>query len=143
LKFATFADEIIVVTTPNIAAAADGYSIIKILLEMEPKSKIGVIANQVKNMYHSKNVFNRLNTAVSKHLKTPLGDLGYVVDDPHVMAANQVRKPFKLEYRHCEAAQCLDAIASTILHSGIFKNDRKESCFEDLMGALKRTVVGV
>ena len=25
----------------------------------------------------------------------------------------------------------------------LFKNDRKESCFEDLMGALKRTVVGV
>src|SRR5690606_15644388 len=32
LRFATFADEIVVVTTPNIAAAADGYSIIKILL---------------------------------------------------------------------------------------------------------------
>jgi flagellar biosynthesis protein FlhG len=143
LKFATFADEIIVVTTPNIAAAADGYSIIKILLEMEPNSKIGVIANQVKNMYHSKNVFNRLNLAVSKYLKNGLGDLGYIVEDQHVQAANQIRKPYKLEYEFCEASQCLNMIADTILHTEVFRNDRKDSCFEDLMGALKRTVVGV
>ena len=143
LRFAAFADELIVVTTPNIAAAADGYSLIKILLEMEPNSKIGVIANQVQNMYHSKNVFNRLNSAVKKHLKTTLGDLGYIVDDPHVKAANQLRKPFVLEYNFCEAAQCLQAIAQTILHTDLFRNQRKESHFEDLMGALKRTVVGV
>lgn len=143
LKFATFADEIIVVTTPNIAAAADGYSIIKILLEMEPNSKIGVIGNQVKNMYHSKNVFNRMNIAVGRYLKRSLGDLGFIVEDPHVQAANQLRKPFKLEYDFCEASQCLNAIAETILHTEVFKNDRKDSCFEDLMGALKRTVVGV
>lgn len=143
LRFATFADEIVVVTTPNIAAAADGYSIIKILLQMEPKSRIGVICNQVKNMYHSKNVFNRINTAAAKYLKAPLGDLGYIIEDNHVSAANQIRKPFMLEYQYSEAAQCVKAIAETILHDGIFRNERKDSCFEDLMGALKRTVVGV
>lgn len=143
LRFATFADEIVVVTTPNIAAAADGYSIIKILLQMEPRSRIGVICNQVKNMYHSKNVFNRINTATAKYLKTPLGDLGFIVDDNHVAAANQIRKPYMLEYEYCEAAQCMRSISETIMHSEIFRNERKESCFEDLMGALKRTVVGV
>lgn len=143
LRFATFADEVCVVTTPNIAAAADGYSIIKILLEMEPNSKIGLIANQVKNMYHSRNVYNRINAAVSKYLKAPLGDLGYVVQDNHIEAANQIRKPFKLEYKHCEASQCIDSIAETILHAEIFRNNRKESCFEDMMGAVKRNVVGV
>ena len=143
LKFATFADEVVVVTTPNIAAAADGYSIIKILLEMEPNSKIGIIANQVKNMYHSKNVFNRINTAAGKYLKTRLGDLGYIVEDQHIQAANQQRRPFKLEYDTCEASRCMDSIAETILHAEVFRNDRKQSCFEDLMGALKRTVVGV
>ena len=72
-----------------------------------------------------------------------LGDLGHVVEDPHVQAANQSRKPLKIEYEFCEAAKCIDAIAETVLNTEVFKNDRKESCFEDLMGALKRTVVGV
>lgn len=143
LRFATFADEIILVTTPNIAAAADGYSIIKILLEMEPNSKIGVIANMVKNMYHSKNVFNRINAAATKYLRAPLGDLGYIVEDPHVLGANQTRKPLMLEYGFSEAARCIEAITETILNAEVFKNDRKESCFDDLMGALKRSVVGV
>lgn len=143
LRFATFADEIVVVTTPNIAAAADGYSIIKILMEMEPDSKIGIITNQVKNMYHSRNVYNRINAAAQKYLHAPLGDLGYIIQDQHIEAANQTRKPFMLEYNFCEAAQCVNSIAETILHDQIFRNQRKESCFEDLMGALKRNVVGV
>ena len=143
LRFATFADEIIVVTTPNIAAAADGYSIIKILLEMEPGSKLGLIANQAQNMYHSKNVFNRINTATKKYLHYPLGDLGYIVTDPHVEASCQARKPLVLEYPNSEAAKCLRALADTILNTSVFVNEHKESSFEDLMGALKRTVVGV
>jgi flagellar biosynthesis protein FlhG len=143
LKFATFADEIIVVTTPNIAAAADGYSIVKILLEMEPHSKIGLIANQVQSMYHSKNVFNRIDEAAGKYLRAKLGDLGYVIDDPAVQKANQMRRPLKLEFPESEAARCIDAIAETVLHEEVFRNERKESCFEDMMGALKRTVVGV
>jgi len=144
LRFATFADEIIVVTTPNIAAAADGYSIIKILLEMEPTSKIGLVANMAQNMYHSKNVFNRINSATKKYLRYPLGDLGYIVTDPHVEAACQARKPLVLEYPGCEASKCIRALADTILNTNVFVNtEKKESSFEDLMGALKRTVVGV
>ena len=143
LRFATFADETIVVTTPNIAAAADGYSIIKILLEMEPTSKIGLVANMAQNMYHSKNVFNRINSATQKYLRYPLGDLGYIVTDPHVEAACQARKPMLVEYPGCEASKCIRALADTIINTNVFVNEKKESSFEDLMGALKRTVVGV
>ncbi len=143
LRFATFADETIVVTTPNIAAAADGYSIIKILLEMEPQSKIGVVANQVASMYHSKNVFNRINAAAIKHLNTPLGDLGFIIEDPKVEAANQARKPLLMEHPDCEAAKNIMAIAETVLHGEVFRNQVKESSFEDLMGALKRSFAGV
>lgn len=143
LRFATFADEVICVTTPNVAAAADGYSIIKILLEMEPNSKIGLIANMAQSMYHSKNVFNRINMATKKYLKYPLGDLGYIVEDPKMDKAVQARRPLMLDDPDCEAAQCISSIANTILETSVFVNDRKESHFDDLMGALKRTVVGV
>ncbi len=142
LRFATYADEIMVVTTPNIAASADGYSIIKILLEMEPNSKIGLIANQAQSMYHSKNVFNRINTATRKYLQYELGDLGYIVSDEHVERSCQARKPLMLEHGNCEAAKCIRAIADTVMNTDVFVNQRKGSGFEDLMGALKRTVVG-
>jgi MinD-like ATPase involved in chromosome partitioning or flagellar assembly len=94
-------------------------------------------------MYHSKNVFNRINTATKKYLKYPLGDLGYIVTDSHVEVSCQSRKPLVLEYPASEAAKCLRALADTILNTSVFVNERKESSFDDLMGALKRTVVGV
>ncbi len=142
LRFASFADEIIVVTTSNVAAAADAYSIIKILLEMEPNSKIGLVTNEVGNMYHSKNVFYRINMAVEKYLNYSLGDLGYIVTDDFVQAANQLRKPLLLSYPTSSAAQCIKAITDTILSDKVFVNKRKESSFKDLMGALRRTMVG-
>jgi flagellar biosynthesis protein FlhG len=143
LRFAAYADEVMVVTTPNIASAADGYSIIKIILEMEPASKIGLIANMAKNMYHSKNIFNRINAATRKYLRYSMGDLGYVVHDNHVEAASQARKPLQIQYPNSEAAKCIRAIAETITSANVFVNERKESSFDDMMGALKRSVVGV
>ena len=142
LRFASFADEVVVVTTPNVAAAADAYSIIKILLSMEPKSKIGLITNEVGNMYHSKNVFNRINVASGKYLNYSLGDLGYIVADDCIKAANQVRKPLLLSYPNSPAANCIKNITETILSERVFVNTRKESSFQDLMGALRRTMVG-
>lgn len=142
LRFATFADEIIVVTTPNVAASADAYSIIKILLGMEPNSKIGLVTNEVDNMYHSKNVFNRLNIAVEKFLNYTLGDLGYIVSDDYVQAANQLRKPLLLSYPTSPSAQCVKGITDIVMSDRVFVNTRKESSFQDLMGALRRTMVG-
>ena len=142
LRFATFADEVIVVTTPNVAAAVDGYSIIKILREMDPQGKIGLLTNMAKNMYHAKNVFNRLDLAARKYLDYGLGDLGYIPEDPYVQAANQARRPLLVAFPQAPASRSLQQAADTILNAKVFVNDRKQSSFHDLMGAVKRTMVG-
>ncbi len=142
LRFATFADETIVVATPNIASCADAYSIIKILLEMEPNSKVGLVVNQVESQFHSRNVFNRINTATREHLQYSMADLGWIVEDKHVKAANQKRTPLVLQYPYAPASNCIAAIADTILQERAFKNQRKESSFSELMEALRRTMVG-
>jgi len=142
LRFATFADEVIVVTTPNVASLVDGYSIIKILREMDPQGKIGLVTNMAKNMYQAKNVFNRLESTVRKYLNYSPGDLGYIVEDDYVAAANQARRPLMLAFPEAPAAQCIGQVADTALNAKVFKNDKKQSSFHDLMGALKRTMVG-
>ena len=63
---------------------------------MDPNSKIGVLANSVRDCYQAKNVFNRLNTATQKFMKYSLGDLGFIIEDPLVQAANQQRSPPRL-----------------------------------------------
>jgi flagellar biosynthesis protein FlhG len=142
LRFATFADEVITVTSPNIASAADAYAIIKILLEMDPQAKIGILANGVRDLYHAKNVFNRLNLAAQKHLKYKLGDLGYIVEDEVVRLANQQRCPLVRLFPESKPGRCFEQVVMTLLNEQVFKNRRKESSFEDILGALKRSMAG-
>jgi flagellar biosynthesis protein FlhG len=142
LRFATFADEVIVVTTANVAATVDAYSIIRILREMDRQGKIGLLTNMAKSMYHAKNVFNRLDVAVRKYLDYALGDLGYVAEDEYIVAANQARRPLLMAFPHAPAARCILEVTETILNAKVFKNEQKQSSFHDIMGALKRTMVG-
>ena len=142
LRFALFADEVITVTTPNVSAAADAFSIIKILLEMDPHAKIGLLANNVRDLYEAKNVFNRLNAATQKFLQYKLGDLGHIVDDAHAQTANQRRQPLVRLFPDSDASRCFRSVVSTLLHEQVFVNHRKESSFQDLLGALKRSMAG-
>ncbi|MBN1475609.1 P-loop NTPase [Candidatus Sumerlaeota bacterium] len=142
LRFATFADEVVAVTTPNIAATADVFSIIKIILEMDSAAKIGLVINEVKNMYHAKNVFNRINSCTERHLDYGLGDLGHILTDENVKIANQLRQPLMLAAPQSPAAQCLEKIAETILNEDVFKNHKKQSAFAEVIGAIKRNMAG-
>jgi flagellar biosynthesis protein FlhG len=142
LRFAAFAEEVIVITSPNIAATADAFSIIKILLEMDPAAKIGLVTNEVKDKYHAKNVFNRLNSCTERHLDYGLGDIGHVVLDENVKVANQLRDPLILSAPQSPAAQCIEAIADTVLNEDVFKNHKKKSAFAQVIGAIKRNMAG-
>ncbi|MGB9691315.1 MAG: P-loop NTPase [Candidatus Sumerlaeaceae bacterium] len=140
LRFAAFADEIIAVTTPNIAANADCFSIIKILLEMEPNSKIGLLTNMASDCYEAKNVFNKLQAAMRKVLNYELNDLGYLVTSEQMRVATEQRRPVVFAYPHSEITHNFRAIVDTIFNTRVFVNERKESSFADLMGALKRSM---
>jgi flagellar biosynthesis protein FlhG len=140
LRFAAFADEIIAVTTPNIAANADCFSIIRILLEMEPNSKIGLLTNMAADCYEAKNVFNKLQAATHKALNYELNDLGYLINSEQMRVATEQRRPVVFAYPHSEITRNFRDIVDTIFNTRVFVNERKESSFADLMGALKRSM---
>lgn len=142
LRFATFADEVLAVTTPNLAANADCFSIMKILLEMEPNSKIGLITNMARDMYEAKNVFNKLQAATRQVLNYELNDLGYLIESEQMRVASEQRKPVVLAYPQSPVTHCFREITNTIFNAKVFVNQRKESSFADLMGALKRNMSG-
>ena len=142
LRFAGFADEVIAVTTPNIAANADCFSIIRILLEMDPKSRIGLVTNMARDMYEAKNVFNKLQTASRQVLGYELNDLGFVVESEHMKVATEQRKPVVFAYPNAPVSRCFRQIVDSVFNHKVFANERKESSFADLMGALKRNMTG-
>lgn len=142
LRFAVFAEEVLVITSPNIAATADAFSIIKILLEMDQAAKIGLVVNEVKDHYHGKNVFNRINTCTERHLDYGLGDIGHIVTDRNVEVANQLRQPLVLSAPQSPSAQCIETICDTVLNEDVFKNHKKLSAFSEVLGVIKRNMAG-
>lgn len=141
LRFATFADEIIAVTTPNMAANADCFSTIKILLEMEPRSRIGLVTNQVRDMYEAKNTYNRLSSACRQNLKYELNDLGHVTDCARMRAANQERRTLTDSEPDAPASLCIARVLETLDDGRVFANREKDRTgFGELLGALKRTM---
>ncbi len=143
LRFAGFADEVIAVTTPNIAANADCFSIIRILLEMDPNARIGVVTNMAEDMYAAKNVFNKLQAASRQVLNYDLNDLGYVVASEQMKVATEKRTPVVFAYPNDPVTHCFKRIVDTVFNHNVFMNERKESSFSDLMGALKRNMTGL
>ena len=143
LRFATYADDVMVVTTPNIAAAADAYSIIKIILGMEAGSRIGLIANMARSPEHGRQVFRRIDGAVRKYLNYELTDWGAVAADDYVEAASMQRQAMQLLYPDCPAARCIGALAQRLANDRAAVRERREGSFGDMMGTLKRVRVGV
>jgi flagellar biosynthesis protein FlhG len=140
LHFTAFADETLVVTTPNIAAIADAYSIIKIMLQIEPASKIGLVANMARTEAEGHAVFERISGVTHKYLRYQLKDMGHVARDEAVEEAAQACRPLQMLYPDCSAAECLRVIADALARGGVADGQRKDTSFSDVMGALRRTV---
>ena len=140
MHFTSFADEVVTVTSPNISALSDAFSFIKTLLKIDPDCKVGVLPNGVRDCYHARNLFNQLNGAAEKRLHYTLADLGFIVEDPYVRLANQSGVPLVERYPDSPAAQCLDEVASALLHKDLFVNQRKGSGFGGLMGEMKQSM---
>lgn len=95
-RFLAMADEIVVVTTPNIAATLDAYGIIKVMREEAMRAEIRLVVNQAANGGEARAVAEKIRACSEKFLKYAPTILGCMVHDPVVEQANQGRKPLFL-----------------------------------------------
>jgi len=92
-EFLRIADDIVVVTTPNIAATLDAYSVIKIARQNRLGGRMHVLTNQVAGEEQAREVFGKLHACSKKFLSYAPTYLGYLVDDPLIEEANASRRP--------------------------------------------------
>jgi flagellar biosynthesis protein FlhG len=93
MHFVAMANEIVVVTTPNLAATLDGYGIVKAAHEGGLTGRIHLLVNQAADEAEARKVSGRISDCAQRFLgKTP-AVLGYLTRDPLVEVANQNRRP--------------------------------------------------
>ena len=83
-RFLAMADDIVVVTTPNIAATLDAYGIIKVMREESMRGQVHLLVNQADSEAQARAVSEKIRACCERFLKYSPAILGSVMRDTAV-----------------------------------------------------------
>jgi flagellar biosynthesis protein FlhG len=115
LSFVLPADEIIVVTTPELTAITDAYGIIKTIVAQSSEKSIKLIVNRVNSISEGNKVSQKVINIAGHFLNVKVECMGYIFDDASVTKSVSVQKPFIVSHPKSKAAGCVGAIADKIM----------------------------
>lgn len=114
LNFLLQAQDIIVVTTPNIAATLDAYGMIKTIHEQGMNGKVRLLINQCKDAAEADAVGEKLIGCARQFLGDAPEMLGFITRDDQIEHSNQSRQPFVLLHRDDPNSARMMAIAEQL-----------------------------
>lgn len=125
LEFLVASGEILLVTTPEPTSITDSYSLLK-ALNRHPRysreaSQIKVIANKVQNGDEGKDLFEKLNSVVTRYLKIPITYLGMIPQDAQLTKAVMQQMPVSIQNPDSRSAQAYELIAAKLMNKEMNK----------------------
>jgi flagellar biosynthesis protein FlhG len=85
--FATSAQEIVVVVTPEPSSMTDAYALIKVLASGHHEKRFYILANNVSGEAEARRLFDVLSGTTLRFLNTSLDFFGWIPRDPHLVRA--------------------------------------------------------
>ena len=95
-RFATAADDLLIVTTPESTAIAEAYATVK-SLALSGRPRLGLLVNQADSAIQAQRILDRLQQAAHSFLQVDLHRRGYIPRDVAIPASVNARIPFVLE----------------------------------------------
>ena len=96
MSFVKFADEVLLVTTPEPASVTDAYATIKTIFRQKPDATVNIVVNMVDNETEAIEVFEVLRRITNDFVKKDVWYSGFVRRDDNVGLCARKRKPFAL-----------------------------------------------
>lgn len=119
LEFLVASGEILLVTTPEPTSITDSYSLLKALYRhprfRETDTKVKMLANRVEKESEGEDLFNKLNTVVTRYLKIPMTYLGCIPQDVQLSRAVMQQTPVSLQNPGAKSSQAYERIAGRLL----------------------------
>lgn len=140
LSFASAADHVLVVTTPEPTAITDAYATIKVLCRSRGAGDdrpISLLVNQVRSATEARKVYERVSGVARQFVGADLQDAGFVPTDPAVGRAVRQRSPFLLSHPRSAASVCISRLAMR-LEAGI--GEQPKTSQEGFFGVLSRMI---
>lgn len=120
LTFSTFANEIILVTTPEPTALMDAYRILKVTSSYNLKDRAKIVINQVHDTQQGEEAYNKLLLTANQFLNLELENMGYIFNDIRVNRSIMEQVPVVLLYPNSLASQNIKAITKNIIEDKTF-----------------------
>lgn len=112
--FASAADEVLIVATPEPSSIVDAYAMVKTIVQIRPDIAIQLVVNMALNEAQANAVAAKLRRVVDHYLDRPLACAGFIPRDPHVANSVMQTSPFLLRYPQAPASQRIMALARNL-----------------------------
>jgi len=113
--FATAAQEIIVVVTPDVSSMTDAYALLKVLASEHHEKRFWVLANNVDGARGARRLYDTLSRTALRFLNTSLDFLGWVPWDPALRRAVHSGQIVSSNSAESPSARAFSAIAERLL----------------------------
>ncbi|WP_233275758.1 MinD/ParA family protein [Salibacterium aidingense] len=137
MSFILSSHETIVITTPEPTAITDAYAMIKHLHMQDPSLTGSILVNRAESKKEGAGTAENLQRAAKRFLNKPLGILGSLPQDKHVLQAVKKQEPFLLAFPSSPAAkalrQCLEVYTGK--HENVEKGEG--ASYKRFIGQLK------
>jgi len=106
-----WADEVLVVTTPEPTAISDAYALVKVVHRARPDVQLRLLLNMVESAHEAKEVWERFALVVRHFLNREIHYAGHIVGDWSVPQAVKRQRPLLLEFPMASASECIRQVA--------------------------------
>jgi flagellar biosynthesis protein FlhG len=108
------ADDVVVVTTPEMPAFADAYGLIKLLRQQGLQKPPHLLVNQAGSPEEAAETAHRIRLVSRRFLTLEVESLGYVLFDPAVGRAVRLQQPVLTAFPHAPSSIAFRAIAERL-----------------------------
>ena len=115
LFFASAAQELAVVVTPEPTSLADAYAMIKLLALRCGIKRLGVIVNQAASQTEASEIFRRLSTITSRFLPIMIELVGVVPLDSKLREAVRLQRPVVTLYPQAKSSRAIQELSTRLL----------------------------
>jgi len=115
LFFASAAQELAVVVTPEPTSLADAYAMIKLLALRCGIKRLGVIVNQAASQTEASEIFRRLSTITSRFLPIMIELVGVVPLDSKLREAVRLQRPVITLYPQAKSSRAIQELSTRLL----------------------------
>jgi len=125
IRYAGYADELLVVTTPEPTAIMDAYAMMKVIWSVRVDAKLQVVLNNVRSPREADDITAKLKMAVNHFLKRDVDVVAAVPADPNVSKAITQQIPLVQAYPFSAASLSLQSFAHHVLLHLMTRSERK------------------